>query len=171
MTTEQKKQLNSDRQTAVRHAWSREQLYVSHGYGTVDWTPEQQKELLENGSVKGFEGQHMKSVAAHPEWADSTDNIQLLSHEDHLAAHNSGEIQSGYRSPTNGYYDAETGTMYSFGDDPPQAPDPFELSETYVNTREQDVDLGWEESVESAIDKWLAAAAETTSENEEMMYQ
>lgn len=128
MTREEKLQLNRDRQKAVRDAWSREKELVKEGRGTVAWTEEQQKEILDTGRVKGYEGQHMKSVSEYPEYAASADNIQLLTHEDHLAAHNYGEEKHGYRSPTNGYYDTSDKTMHSFGDNPPHAPEATELS-------------------------------------------
>ena len=128
MSREEKLQLNRDRQKAVRDAWNREKELVSEGRGTVNWTPEQQKELMETGRVKGYEGQHMKSVHEYPEYAGSVDNIQLLTHEEHLEAHNSGVEKSGYRSPTNGYYDASSKTMHSFGSNPPKAPESKELS-------------------------------------------
>ena len=128
MSREEKLQLNRDRQKAVRDAWSRERELVGKGKGTVDWSAEQQKELMETGRVKGYEGQHMKSVNEYPEYAASSDNIQLLTHEEHLEAHNSGEEKSGYHSPTNGYFDASTKTMHSFGDNPPRAPETVELT-------------------------------------------
>ncbi len=131
MSREEKLQLNRDRQKAVRDAWNREKELVSKGKGTVDWSPEQQKELMETGRVKGYEGQHMKSVTEYPEYAGSVDNIQLLTHEEHLEAHNSGAEKSGYRgyrSPTNGYYDASSKKMHSFGSNPPKAPESKALS-------------------------------------------
>ena len=110
MTREEKLQLNKDRKRAVKEAWSREKELVCNGKGTVDWTVEQQNELIEKGHVSGYEGQHMKSVNEYPEYAGCVDNIQLLSHEEHLAAHNCSEIseKKGYHSPTNGYYDVKT---------------------------------------------------------------
>lgn len=128
MSREEKLQLNRERQKAVRDAWNREKVLVSEGKGTVDWSVEQQKELMENGRVKGYEGQHMKSVNEYPEYAGSADNIQFLTHDEHLEAHNSGEEKAGYHSPTNGYYDASSKTMYSFGDNPPHAPETIELT-------------------------------------------
>ncbi len=100
-----------------------------HGKGTVDWSKKQQVELIKTGRIKGFEGQHMKSVSEYPQYAGCVDNIQFLSHEDHLAAHNYGRGKSGYRSPTNGYYDTKTKTMHSFGNNPPKSPKVIDLSE------------------------------------------
>lgn len=131
MTREEKLKLNSDRQKAVRDAWAREKEYVLKGKGTCDWSIKEQKELIQTGHVNGYDGQHMKSVAEYPEYAASADNIQFLKHEDHLKAHNSGQVKSGFRSPTNGYYDAKTGEMHSFGNKPPKAPESFELSKAY----------------------------------------
>lgn len=31
-----------------------------------------------NGKVKGYEGQHMKSAKAYPDYAGDSDNIQFL---------------------------------------------------------------------------------------------
>ena len=66
-----------ERNKAVRKAWEREQQLVQEGNGTRDWTPEQQKEILELGKAyyhsddpndindgKAFEGHHMKSAEA-----------------------------------------------------------------------------------------------------------
>ena len=77
----------------------------------------------------------MKSVNEYPEYAGCVENIQLLSHEDHLAAHNCSEIseKKGYHSPTNGYYDVKTNTIQSFGDGPPRAPEIIDLSNTRSN--------------------------------------
>lgn len=119
MTREEKLQLNRDRQRAVREAWAREKALVQTGKGTVNWTPDQQRELIQTGRVSGYEGQHMKSATAYPQYAGSADNIQLLTHDQHLAAHNSGLEKNGYRSPTNGRYDPATGVMHSFGDRAP----------------------------------------------------
>lgn len=119
MTREEKLQLNRDRQQAVREAWAREKALVQQGKGTVDWSPSQQAELMKTGRVSGYEGQHMKSVSRHPQYAASADNIQLLTHQQHLDAHNSGSQKSGYRSPTNGRYDPATGQMHAFGNHAP----------------------------------------------------
>lgn len=140
MTREEKLQLNADRKRAVKEAWEREFNLVKNGKGTVDWTVEQQQELIEKGHVAGFEGQHMKSVNEYPEYAGYVDNIQLLSHEDHLAAHNCSDLSDkhGYHSPTNGYYDTHTKTIQSFGDGPPRAPEVIDLSDAM--TKEQCID-------------------------------
>ncbi|MBN2764673.1 MAG: hypothetical protein JXR41_16385 [Bacteroidales bacterium] len=127
MTREEKLKLNRERQKAVREAWQRERNLVEQGKGTVDWSVSQQKEIMKAGRVKGYEGQHMKSCSKYPEYAGTVDNIQLLSHEDHLAAHKNGN-HKGYISPTNGYYDSKSGQMTSFGSKAPQAPKVIELS-------------------------------------------
>jgi hypothetical protein len=126
--SEEKLQLNRDRQKAVREAGAREKSLCSQGRGTVDWTPAQQAALMRSGWAAGYEGQHMKAVAAFPQYAGDPNNILFLSHEDHLAAHNSGQEQSGYRSAPNGYYDPTPQTMHGFGDDPPYVVS-FDLSE------------------------------------------
>lgn len=103
---------------AIRLAWEREQELVREGKGTRDWTEEQQKDILnpdmgkaydEDG--KAFEGHHMKSAEAYPEYQGNPENIQFLSRTEHTQAH------GGWRKPTNGYYDYTTGITYDFDED------------------------------------------------------
>ena len=130
---EEKQELNRLRKKAVRAAWAREQELCRSGMGTVNWTKAQQRELLATGRVSGYEGQHMKSVSKYPQYAGDPDNIQLLSHDAHLEAHNWGRGRSGYRSPTNGYYDSSTQTMHSFRRGAPRAPEARALSSPSVS--------------------------------------
>lgn len=120
---------------AIREAWKRERELVLAGKGTRDWDEEQQLEIIELGKVYdddgvAFEGQHMKSVATHPEHQGNPDNIQLLSVSEHLDAH-----KGKWQNPTNWYYspdvspDAPENIRYKdFGDADPEAPAPIELS-------------------------------------------
>lgn len=114
----------SEASRAVRAAWQKEQELVSAGKGTRDWTPEQQKEILELGKAyyhsedpddsndgKAFEGHHMKSAETYPEYQGDPENIQFLSRPEHLEAHG-----GDYRNPTNGYFDPVTKIMRDFGD-------------------------------------------------------
>ena len=114
----------SEASKAIRAAWLKEQELVSEGKGTRDWTPEQQKEILELGKAyyhsenlvdvndgKSFEGHHMKSAEAYPEYQGDPENIQFLSHAEHKEAHG-----GNYRNPTNGYFDPVTKTTRDFGD-------------------------------------------------------
>ena len=62
-----------ERNKAVRRAWIKEQELVQEGQGTREWTPEQQKDILEKGRAydengKAFEGQHMKSAEQYPKY-------------------------------------------------------------------------------------------------------
>jgi len=105
---------------AIRDAWRNEKRLVLEGKGTRDWTAEQQKQIKDFGKAydakgRAFEGQHMKSVSAYPEYQADPRNIQLLSREEHLAAHG-----GSWLNLTNGYYDPVTMTMSDFGNDPPQ---------------------------------------------------
>ena len=125
---EDKKRLNSLRQKAVREAWRREKALILQGLGTVDWTKHQQRLILQDRSVPGYEGQHMKSVMRFPQYAGDPNNIQFLTHEQHVDAHNTGKGKSGYRSPTNGYYDPASGIMYGFGNGRPKVPPVIKLS-------------------------------------------
>lgn len=114
----------SEASRAVRAAWQKEQELVSAGNGTRDWTPEQQKEILELGKAyyhsedpndsndgKAFEGHHMKSAETYPEYQGDPENIQFLSRPEHLEAHG-----GDYRNPANGYFDPVTKIMRDFGD-------------------------------------------------------
>lgn len=105
---------------AIREAWENEKRLVLEGKGTRDWTDEQQRQIHEKGKAyddlgRAFEGQHMKSVSAYPEYQGDARNIQLLSREEHLAAH-----RGNWQNPTNGYYYPALKTMSDFGDGPPQ---------------------------------------------------
>lgn len=106
--------------TAIRKAWERERQLVLEGNGTRDWTPEQQQSILDMGKVydddgKAFEGHHMKSADAYPEFQGYPGNIQFLSRNEHKDAHD-----GDFHNPTNGYYDPVTRTTKQF------PPDSFE---------------------------------------------
>lgn len=135
MTREEKLQLNRDRQVAVREAWKREKELVQKGMGTRDWTREEQKELLENGYVKGYEGQHMISCSLDASQAANPNNIQFLSHEDHLDAHNQAGGQ-GYLSPTKGFYDEKTHTLRDFKEGEEPHVETARLSSAYCKSEE-----------------------------------
>ncbi len=122
--TDEERALFNSRKQGVDRYWAREKTLVRMGMGTRDWTPEQQRELLEKGSISGIEGHHMLSAAAHPEHADNPDNIQPLTEKEHLDAH-SGD----YHNATNGRYDPETGTTKEFTDGKIEAPEVIMLSD------------------------------------------
>ena len=101
---------------AIREAWAKEQKLVLEGRGTRDWTPEQQRSIIEHEKAydddgKAFHGHHMKSAEAYPEYQDDADNIQFLTRKEHLDAHN-----GCFRNPTNGYYNVSTGVTRDFGE-------------------------------------------------------
>lgn len=107
-----------ERNKAVREAWNKELELVQEGKGTREWTPEQQKDILEKGRAydeygKAFEGQHMKSAEMYPECQSEPGNIQFLTREEHLAAHD-----GNWQNPTNWYYNPVTKEKFDFGDGP-----------------------------------------------------
>lgn len=119
----------SESNKAIAQAWEREKQRVSEGNGTRDWTPDQQRDILERGKAydengKAFEGQHMRSAEMHPESQGNPDNIQFLTREEHLAAHD-----GDWRNPTNWYYNPVTKEKHDFGDGPIIPCDVIELSE------------------------------------------
>ena len=111
------KELSRLRRKAVREAWKQEkELVEKTGYGSRNWTTDEIEELLTTGRVKGYEGQHMKSVKQYPEYAGNPNNIQFLKGRnmdvnEHLDAH-----MGNYQNPTNWYHDSNTGVYIGFGD-------------------------------------------------------
>lgn len=106
---------------AIRIAWEKERELVSKGQGTRNWTPEQQKTILDPERGKAyddnevpFQGQHMKSVEKYPEYQGDSDNIQFLSRKEHLEAH-----KGSWQNPTNWYYDPVEKQFFDFGDGAP----------------------------------------------------
>lgn len=152
MTVEEKKQVNRERQEAVRKAWKDEVLYVQNGFGTRNWTKEQQEELLTTGKVSGYEGHHMKSVSQYPAWADCDENIQFLTNKEHLEAHKCGYIQGGYSNYTNGFYEVDAKRINSFGDNEPIPPRLIELTENYDTTKAL-----WGNEVEEVVEQYGGA--------------
>ena len=101
---------------AIVAAWEKEQQLVKEGKGTRDWTPEQQKDILEKGKAydengKAFEGHHMVSVENNPDFQGCSDNIQFLSRPEHRDAHG-----GNFQNSTNGYFNPETGETCFFED-------------------------------------------------------
>ena len=90
---------------AIRKKWAAENRLVLEGKGTRDWTPQQQKDIIEKGKAydsdgRAFEGHHMKSAEAYPEFQGDPNNIQFLTRAEHKAAHG-----GDFHNATNGYYD------------------------------------------------------------------
>lgn len=110
LSAAEKRQLNKERQAAVRNAWKAERQNVLNGKASRDWTPAERSELINKGSVSGYEGHHMKSVSEYPKFAGDPNNIQFLTHDEHL----NGAHKGSYHNPTNGYFDYKTGKMQNF---------------------------------------------------------
>lgn len=107
-----------ERNKAVREAWNKELELVQEGKGTREWTPRQQKDILEKGRAyddngKAFEGQHMKSAEQYPEYQGAPGNIQFLTRTEHLEAHD-----GNWKNPTNWYFNPVTKEKFDFGDGP-----------------------------------------------------
>ena len=104
----------SEANKAICEAWNAEQQLVQEGKGTRDWTPEQQKDILEKGKAydekgKAFEGHHMLNVEKFPEHQGNPQNIEFLSRPEHLQAHD-----GNYQNTTRGYFDYITGETRFF---------------------------------------------------------
>lgn len=103
---------------AILAAWNKEQELVQEGKGTREWTPEQQRDILEKGKAYdedgvAFQGQHMKSAEMYPEYQGDPGNIQFLTRAEHLEAHN-----GNWKNPTNWYFNPVTKEKLDFGDNP-----------------------------------------------------
>ena len=127
---------------AIQDFWNNERELIKQGKGTRDWTPQQQLDIMaykQNGTErknagvpkdetgKAFEGQHMKSAEEHPEYQGQASNIQALTRNEHLAAH-----EGGWTNATNWYFDPEAGEKSEFGDSEPTKPEPRGLSDPYI---------------------------------------
>lgn len=87
------------RQKGVNLAWKYERLSIEmEGCGSVNWTKEQQIEILEKGKVRDYVGHHQKNVAHHPQHQSNPHNIRILPEKDHCKiGHN-----NDFRKPTEG---------------------------------------------------------------------
>lgn len=133
MSDNQKAQIERERGQAIRKALNQEADLIKQGQGTRDWTPAQQKDILDGFRPKddngvSYEGHHMTSVAEHPQHAGNPDNIQWLTQDEHI----NGAHQGSTHTPTNGYYNPETGIITPFGNEP-IAPPTIKLSEPVVS--------------------------------------
>lgn len=140
--------LRAQADKAVAEAWKKEKERALKGLQTRDWTNEE-FELLkdkEKKKVPGYEGHHMKSVMAYPEYAGDPDNIQFLKQErkdgklksgDHFKAHG-----GNFLKPSNGYYDEKSETIIPFEDG--ERPSILKYERTRYNEEKQ---AGTEEGV------------------------
>ncbi|MGH7719355.1 MAG: RHS repeat-associated core domain-containing protein [Gemmatimonadaceae bacterium] len=88
--------IENARRRAVRRAWQQERDRVRRtGQGSREWTAAERDELLATGRVKGYEGHHRNSVAAHTDQAGDPDNIEFLMRDEHFRAHG-----GNWRNPT-----------------------------------------------------------------------
>ena len=132
---------------AVDGFWNNERDLVREGQGSRDWTPEQQTDIMnyksdgterknavapKDETGKSYEGHHMKSVEAHPDYQGRSDNIQPLTRDEHISAHG-GDT----KNPTNGYYNPETGETTDFGQNEPSKPEPIKLSQPINQSNQQ----------------------------------
>lgn len=81
------------RNRGVSRAWEYEVADVKMGgKGSSNWSKSQQSEIIKRGSVRGAEGHHLKSVAAHPQHQANPDNIKFYKTKgDHLREGHNGD--------------------------------------------------------------------------------
>lgn len=160
MSNEEKRRLANERQNAVRNAWKLECERVKSGQGTRTWSKNQQEELMTRGSVRGFEGHHMKSVSLYPEYAGEPRNIQFLTEEEHLY----GAHQGNYHNLTNGYYDPYNKVMTEFeGEELPNVP---EMDLSNAEETELQTIINEDYGIESTNDEFSNAEMEISQGNE-----
>ena len=89
------------RNRGVNLAWKYEQADIEMGgRGSANWNRFQQKEILENGSVRGAEGHHQKDVASHPYDQTNPNNIKFYnSRGEHLQKGHGGDWRNGSDAP------------------------------------------------------------------------
>lgn len=126
----------SEANKAITQAWENEANLVRQGKGTRNWTVQQQNDILTKGKAydengKAFEGHHMKSAEAYPQFQGEPGNIQFLSRAEHFEAHD-----GNFQNATNGYFNHETGETKEFGDQPFQPCEPIDLT----NPASQEID-------------------------------
>lgn len=149
---------------AILAAWNAEQELVQEGKGTREWTPEQQKDILEKGKAydengKAFEGQHMKSAERYPEYQGEPGNIQFLTRAEHLEAHD-----GNWQNPTNWYFNPATKEKFDFGDGPFIPCEILRLSESIISLTDESAiqEKVIEEKTESSkVEDILKQSAET----------
>ena len=154
----------SEATKAVGEAWTNEKERVLEGKGTRDWTPEQQRDIVERGKAydengKAFEGHHMKSAEAYPEYQGDPENIQFLTREEHFQAHD-----CFFQNPTNGYYDPQTGETEDFGENRYEPCKEVSLSEPAYSHGEE-ISQSETEAESESMDK-LYGEDETETESE-----
>lgn len=98
----------SESNKAIRAAWNNEQQLIKEGKATREWTPAQQQDILDKGKAydkdgRAFEGQHMMSAEKYPEYQGNPENIQFLTRDEHLEAHD-----GNWQNPTNWYFNPTT---------------------------------------------------------------
>ncbi len=138
----------ADSNKAVANAWKKEKELVGKGQGTRDWTPDQQKDILNKGKAyddngKAFEGQHMKSVEKYPEFQNDWENIQFLTREEHKEAHH-----GNWKNPTNWYYDPLTKQYTDYGEGKYIPCEIIKLSDPIMPYKDESNDLGKDDSEE-----------------------
>lgn len=130
----EKKKLHHRRSLGVARAWKRERRLVQQGRGTRIWSIREQKEMLDFGRVRGYQGHHIKSVAKYPQYADEQGNIQILrgwaKDNEHLRAHG-----GDFRNDTESVYSFKTGRLIPLPAGRPRLVGSYELPYKAIEKR------------------------------------
>ncbi len=129
----------SESNKAIRVAWKNEQQLIKEGKATREWTPDQQQDILDKGKAydkdgRAFEGQHMMSAEKYPEYQGNPENIQFLTREEHLEAHD-----GNWQNPTNWYFNPITKEKTDFRNGNFKPCEIFDLCDPVVKPRVEKV--------------------------------
>lgn len=89
------------RSKGVKLAWKYEKADIEMGgKGSANWNKSQRQEIKENGSVRGAEGHHQRSVAKHPEDQAEPNNIKFYkTKKEHLEKGHQGDFHNESDAP------------------------------------------------------------------------
>lgn len=113
---------------AEEMVWERELELVKAGEGTRQWSIAEQEELCSYGKIHGYTPHHIQSAFMAPQHAGDVNNMQLLSEEEHIKAHD-GDL----RGWSKGFYDPVTREVKPITGQP--ARQIFELKKKFIKTK------------------------------------
>lgn len=92
---------SSARNMGVKRAWMYEKADIQMGgKGSANWTADEQRQIIEHGTVRGAQGHHQQNVSDHPEQQANPDNIKFYkTRKDHLQQGHDGNWDNESNKP------------------------------------------------------------------------